>query len=97
MASPAACVGCATTGRHARKRWNPMQLTHNIALAPTPAQEAYFRRAAGCARFTWNYALAEWNRLHVAGERPDAMAIKREFNRTKYAQFPWMADIHRDA
>ena len=74
-----------------------MQLTHRIALMPSAAQEAYFRCAAGCARFVWNYALAEWNRLYAAGEQPNAMAIKRAFNRVKYDRFPWMSAIHRDA
>jgi putative transposase len=74
-----------------------MQLTHKIALTPTVEQEAYFRRAAGCARFVWNAALAEWNRQDAAGGRPNAMAMKRAFNHTKYQVFPWLAEIHRDA
>jgi putative transposase len=74
-----------------------MQLTHKIALSPSSEQEAYFRRAAGCARFVWNCALAEWNRQYAAGEQPNAMGLKRAFNAEKYQLFPWMADIHRDA
>ena len=74
-----------------------MQLTHKIALSPSAEQEAYFRRASGCARFVWNSALAEWNRQYAAGEQPNAMALKRAFNAAKYQLFPWMADIHRDA
>jgi hypothetical protein len=35
-----------------------MILTHRIALDPTDQQEQYFRRAAGIARFVWNWALA---------------------------------------
>ncbi|MEF3193210.1 MAG: helix-turn-helix domain-containing protein, partial [Halothiobacillaceae bacterium] len=38
-----------------------MQLTHKIALRPTPEQATYFAKAAGAARFVWNWALAEWN------------------------------------
>ena len=74
-----------------------MHLTHKIALVPTAEQEAYFRRAAGCARFVWNLALASWNDAYARGEHPSAMALKRAFNATKYERFPWMADIHRDA
>ena len=31
--------------------------SHKIALDPTPEQETAFRKAAGVARFTWNWAL----------------------------------------
>jgi putative transposase len=74
-----------------------MQLTHRIALAPTPDQERYFRQASGCARFTWNFALAEWNRQYAAGERPTAARLKKQFNAVKYQQYPWLAGMHRDA
>ena len=40
-----------------------MQLAHRIALDPTPQQREYFRRAAGTARFVWNWALAECGSL----------------------------------
>jgi putative transposase len=36
-----------------------MQLTHKIALCPTPEQADYFGRACGTARRVWNWALAE--------------------------------------
>jgi len=74
-----------------------MQLTHKIALCPTPGQERYFRQVSGCARFTWNHALAEWNRQVAAGERPTAARLKKAFNAVKYQQFPWLAGVHRDA
>ena len=74
-----------------------MQLTHKIALAPTPDQERYFRQASGCARFCWNWALAEWNRQYEAGERPAGPPLKQQFNAIKYQQFPWLAGVHRDA
>ena len=34
---------------------------HKIRLHPMPEQATYFTRAAGVARFVWNWALAEWN------------------------------------
>jgi transposase len=37
-----------------------MILSHKIALDPTMKQEQYFRRAAGVARFVWNWAFAKW-------------------------------------
>ena len=82
-----------------------MLLAHRIRLDPTPVQRDYFARAAGTARRVWNWAVAEWQRQMAAGQRPDAMALKKRFNAIKYAQpdwldadgQPWLRTIHRDA
>ena len=82
-----------------------MLLAHRIRLVPTPAQRDYFARAAGTARRVWNWALAEWNRQVAAGGKPNAMALKKAFNRIKYSDpdwldadgNPWLRTIHRDA
>jgi putative transposase len=82
-----------------------MLLAHRIRLDPTSAQRDYFARAAGTARRVWNWALAEWQRQLSAGQRPDAMTLKKQFNRIKYAHpdwlgadgQPWLRTIHRDA
>lgn len=76
-----------------------MQVTraHKIALQPTAKQERQFRRAAGVARFTWNWALAEWNRQYKAGKKPTALGLKKHFNASKGEQFPWVYDSPRDA
>jgi len=82
-----------------------MQLTHKIALCPTPEQIDYFKRACGTARRVWNWALNEWNKQYAAGGKPNAMALKKQFNAIKYTDpqwldengRPWLRDIHRDA
>lgn len=74
-----------------------MLLAHTIELVTGPREVDYFVRAAGCARFVWNWALAEWNRQRAAGGKPSAMALKKSFNAIKYQRYPWMTDIHRDA
>ncbi|CUB08116.1 helix-turn-helix domain-containing protein, partial [Tepidiphilus thermophilus] len=82
-----------------------MHLTHKIALRPAPEQADYFKRACGTARRVWNWALAEWNRQYAAGQKPNAMALKRQFNAIKYSDSdwldengqPWLEGIHRDA
>lgn len=74
-----------------------MQLTHKIALCPTSEQADYFARACGTARMVWNWALDEWNRQYAAGQRPGAMALKKQFNAVKYQSFPWLKDVHRDS
>ena len=82
-----------------------MFFSHRIRLDPTPEQRDYFARAAGTARRVWNWALAEWNRQVGAGLKPNAMALKKQFNRIKYLDpdwqdadgQPWLRTIHRDA
>ncbi len=74
-----------------------MHLTHKIALCPSPEQAEYFARACGTARRVWNWALDQWNKQYASGNKPDAMALKKQFNAIKYHLFPWLEDIHRDA
>ena len=73
-----------------------MILAHKIRLEPTEAQVAYFRRACGTARFTWNHALSEWERRYAAGEKPNAKALKVAFNAERRISMPWTYEVHRD-
>jgi putative transposase len=72
--------------------------THKIRLNPSPEQELYFRKAAGTARFVYNWGLAEWQRHKTA--RPSdvhgVMAIKKDFNALKGQQYPWIYDVAKD-
>jgi putative transposase len=70
---------------------------HKIRLHPTPEQANYFARAAGTARFVWNWALAEWNRQYEAGEKPTALKLKKQFNAIRREQFPWTWDVTKNA
>jgi putative transposase len=72
-------------------------LGHKIALDPNEAQRTYFARAAGTARFAWNWALAEWRRQYAAGEKPTEAALRRELNAIKREQFPWMLEVSKTA
>jgi putative transposase len=74
-----------------------MLLAHKIALDPNVVQRVYFARAAGTARFAYNWALAEWKRQYKAGEKPNATALRRQLNAIKRAQFPWMYDVTKAA
>jgi putative transposase len=82
-----------------------MLLAHRIRLGPSAAQRDYFARAAGTARRVWNWALAEWQRQAALGHKPNAMALKKQFNAIKYTDpawldadgQPWLRTIHRDA
>ena len=73
-----------------------MTLSHKIRLDPTKTQQAYFRRACGTARFTYNWALAEWKRQYTAGNKPSGNSLKVAFNALRKADFPWTYEVHRD-
>ena len=72
-------------------------LAHKIALDPTPEQWLFFEQAAGTARFTYNWALAEWQARYASGEKPKGHLLKKTFNALRRVQFPWTYDVHRDA
>jgi putative transposase len=72
-------------------------LAHKIALDPTVEQEIYFARAAGTARFAWNWALGEWQRQYEAGEKPSATKLKAQWNETRRIDFPWTYDVTKCA
>lgn len=74
-----------------------MITAHKIVLDPNPAQENYFARACGTARFAYNWALAEWNRQYKAGERPSEAALRRQLNSLKDDAFPWMREVTKNA
>jgi len=66
--------------------------SHKIALDSTVEQRKQFLNAAGCARFAWNWALAEWKHQYEAGEKPRESILRKQLNSVKREQFPWMYD-----
>lgn len=70
---------------------------HKIRLHPTPEQVQYFARAAGTARFVFNWALAEWKAQYEAGGKPNAIALKKQFNAIRREQFPWSYEVTKCA
>ncbi|MES2321675.1 MAG: transposase [Pseudomonadota bacterium] len=82
-----------------------MLLAHRIRIDPTDEQRSYFFRAAGTSRRTWNWGLDQWQRQLAAGGKPNAYALKRQFNAIKYSDpewldedgLPWLKTMHRDS
>jgi putative transposase len=72
-------------------------IAHKIALDPTEAQRIHFAKAAGTARFAYNWALAEWKRQYKEGGKPSEGALRRQLNATKREQFPWMLEVTKAA
>ncbi|MEF3194304.1 MAG: helix-turn-helix domain-containing protein, partial [Halothiobacillaceae bacterium] len=63
-----------------------MILAHKIALDPNNKQATYFAKAAGTARFAYNWALAEWQKQYEAWKqdnslpKPNEAALRRQLN-----------------
>jgi len=78
-------------------------IAHRIALDPNNVQATYFARAAGTARFAYNWALAEWKRQHEAAKanpalpKPSQQSLRRQLNAIKREQFPWMLEVTKCA
>ncbi len=70
---------------------------HKIRLNPTPEQATYFSKAAGTARFAFNWAVAEWKRQYEAGEKPSALKLRTQFRAIRKEQFPWSYEVTKCA
>src|SRR5215467_12800142 len=65
---------------------------HKIRLNPTSEQQTYFMKAAGTARYAYNWAVAAWRA--AAGKKPTALALKKQFNAQKP---PWAYEVTKCA
>ena len=70
---------------------------HKIRLHPTSEQATYFAKAAGTARYTFNWALAEWNWQYEAGEKPSALTLRTQFHALRHEQLPWTYEVTKCA
>lgn len=74
-----------------------MQRTHKVRLYPNNRQAGLLMGTCGCARFAYNWALAEWNRLHEAGEKTSQYDLRKRLNAIKRDEFPWMMNYTKCA
>lgn len=80
-----------------------MLISHKIELDPNNKQATYFARAAGTARFAYNWALAEWKRQYDEWKadpgkpKPSQASLRRQLNAVKREQFPWMLEVTKNA
>ena len=54
---------------------------HKIRLNPTEEQRTYFFKAAGTARYAYNWATEQWR--SAEGKKPGSLKLKKQFNRIK--------------
>lgn len=80
-----------------------MLIAHKIALDPNNVEATYLARAAGTARFAYNWALAQWGRQYQAHKADPAIAapseggLRRQLNAIKRTEFPWMLEVTKNA
>ncbi|MBQ5941894.1 RNA-guided endonuclease TnpB family protein [Massilia sp. AB1] len=80
-----------------------MLIAHRIRLDPNNVQATYLSRAAGVARFAYNWALDEWGKQYEACKadpslpKPSEAALRRQLNAIKREQFPWMLEVTKNA
>lgn len=72
-------------------------LTHKIRLDPTFKEEKYFRKACGTARFAWNWGLSKWEESYKEGKKTNALELKKEFNKQKKLEYPWVYEVTKYA
>jgi putative transposase len=76
---------------------------HRIRLAPNNAQTTHLARAAGTARFAFNWALTEWQKQYLARRdnpalpAPSQLSLRRQLNAIKRDRFPWMLEVTKNA
>jgi putative transposase len=80
-----------------------MLFAHRIRLEPNNVQATGLSKAAGVARFAYNWALGEWQRQYdltktdAALPRPNETALRRQLNAIKRSAFPWMLEVTKNA
>src|SRR5258708_16417315 len=74
-----------------------MLKAHKIKLHPTPEQATYFAKAAGTARYAFNWAVAEWKKQYEAGGKPSALALRTQFHALRKQELPWTYDVTKCA
>ena len=71
--------------------------THRIRLHPTPEQKNYFMRAAGTARFLYNWGLTEWKKWYEDGKKPSGTKLRNYFRQeVRDKEFPWVNEVAKE-
>ena len=86
-----------------------MKLAHKIELIPNQAQREYFAKACGVSRFSYNWALANWNSQYQEWKKaeeeaekngtinllskPKEYELRKQFNAIKKEQYPFVTEV----
>ena len=70
-----------------------IHISHKIELKPNNAAKTHFRKAFGCARLAYNWALAKWEKNYRQGVKASIYDIRKEFNAIKKEQYPFVYEV----
>lgn len=70
-----------------------MHISHKIQLKPNNKAKTHFKKAFGCARLAYNWALAKWQENYKLGIKYSWMDLGAEFNKIKKTQFPYVYEV----
>lgn len=95
------------------KQVSTMKLAHKIELIPNQAQREYFAKACGVSRFSYNWALANWNSQYQDWKKaeeeakkngtinllskPKEYELRKQFNAIKSEQYPFVTEVSKCA
>lgn len=68
---------------------------HTILLKPTQAQEEHFRKCAGIARFSYNWALDRWKTRLDEGQSTSWQTLRKEFNHEVKPEKAWITEVNK--
>ena len=78
-------------------------LAHKIELVLNDKERTCLAKAAGTARFAYNWALEEWKKQYVECQKnpklkkPTEASLRKQLNSIKVEEFPWMLEVTKCA
>ena len=70
-----------------------ISISHKIELKPNNKAKTHFKKAFGCARLAYNWALAKWQENYKQGIKSSIYDIRKEFNAIKKEQYPFAYEV----
>lgn len=70
-----------------------VHISHKIELKPNNKAKTHFKKAFGCARLAYNWALAKWQENYKRGIKQSILDIRKEFNAIKRRQYPFTYEV----
>lgn len=70
-----------------------IHISHKIELKPNNKAKTHFRKAFGCARLAYNWALAKWEENYKQGVKASIYDIRKEFNSIKKEKYPFTYEV----
>lgn len=74
-----------------------ISISHKIELKPNNKAKTHFKKAFGCARLAYNWALAKCQENYKQGIKSSAYDLKKEFNSIKKEQYPFTYEVSKYA